>query len=357
MRSTWLFAITLLAPAASAQSWDMQAAARYLDARQTWWSAWPTAARDHQTACVSCHTALPYALARPSLRAALHESEPSSAERKLIDDVVKRVGIWRDVEPFYPDQTVGLPKSSESRGTEAVLNALVLATRDAAAGKPSDEAKTAFDNLWALQFRRGALTGGWAWLNFHLEPWEADDAQFFGASLAAVAVGTEPGYATRPEVQDRVASLRAFLRKNVAAQSLFNHVVLLWAASGFPDLLNADERHAIVDSAFAKQNLDGGWTLGALGDWKRSDNTPLDTASDGYATGLVTFALQRAGCTSDDPRIARARAWLASHQDAGTGKWMTASLNRRRDPATDAANFMSDAATGFAILALTYLPR
>jgi squalene-hopene/tetraprenyl-beta-curcumene cyclase len=354
MRSTWLFALTVLARTASAQGWDMRAAAKYLDARQTWWSAWPTAARDHQTACVSCHTALPYALARPSLRAALREGEPPSAERKLVDDVVKRVTMWREVEPFYPDQTNGLPKSSESRGTEAVLNALVLATRDAAAGNPSDEARLAFDNLWALQFRRGPLTGSWAWLNFHLEPWEADDAQYFGASLAAVAVGTEPGYAARADVQDHVSALRTFLRKNAAPQSLFNHVILLWASGGLPDLLTADERRAIVDSVFAKQNTDGGWSLGALGDWKRSDNTPLESTSDGYATGLVTFGLQRAGCTVDDPRIVRARAWLASHQDTATGKWMTASLNRRRDPATDAANFMSDAATGFAVLALTY---
>lgn len=335
----------------------MRAAAAYLDARQTWWSAWPNAARDHQTACVSCHTALPYALARPSLRAALRENEPTSPERKLLDDVVKRVLMWRDVEPFYPDQTNGLPKTSESRGTEAVLNALVLATRDAAAGRPSDEARTAFDNLWALQFRRGKSAGSWAWLNFHLEPWEADEAAYFGAALAAVAVGTEPGsYATRTDIQDRVGALRTFLRQDAAAQSLFNRAVLLWAASALPDLLTAGERRAIVDSLFAAQNADGGWTLGKLGDWKRSDGTMLDSASDGYATGLVTFALRRAGCASNEAHLARALAWLADHQDSATGKWTATSLNRRRDPATAAANFMNDAATGFAILALTYRP-
>ena len=167
-RTAGILALTLIARSAAAQGWDMRAAAAYLDARQTWWSAWPTAARDHQTACVSCHTALPYALARPSLRAALRENDPTSSERKLMDDVVKRVLLWRDVEPFYPDQINGLPKTSESRGTEAVLNALVLATRDAAAGRPSDEARVAFDNLWALQFRRGKPAGSWAWLNFHL---------------------------------------------------------------------------------------------------------------------------------------------------------------------------------------------
>jgi len=352
-----IVALTLIAHSAPAQGWDMHAAATYLDARQTWWSAWPTAARDHETACVSCHTALPYALARPSLRAALHENEPPSPERKLLDDVVKRVRMWRDVEPFYPDQLNGLPKTSESRGTEAVLNALVLATRDAAAGKPSDEARIAFDNLWALQFRRGKSAGSWAWLNFHLEPWEADDAAYFGATLAAVAVGTEPGgYALRADIQDRVGALRTFLRQDAAAQSAFNRAVLLWAASALPDLLTTGERSAIVDSLFATQNADGGWALARLGDWKRSDGTILDTASDGYATGLVAFALRRAGYASSEAHLASALAWLAGHQDRATGKWTATSLNRRRDPATAAANFMSDAATGFAILALTYRP-
>jgi squalene-hopene/tetraprenyl-beta-curcumene cyclase len=265
--------------------------------------------------------------------------------------------MWRDVEPFYPDQTVGLPKTSESRGTESVLNALVLATRDAAVGKPSDEARIAFDNMWALQFRRGKPAGSWAWLNFHLEPWEADDAAYFGAALAAVAVATEPGgYASRAEIQDRVGALRTFLRQDVALQSKFNRAVLLWAASALPDLLTAGERSAIADSLFAAQNPDGGWTLARLGQWKRSDGTVLDTVSDGYATGVVTFALRRAGYASNEARVASALAWLSRHQDGTTGKWTATSLNRKRDPATPAANFMSDAATGFAILALTYQP-
>src|SRR5215467_5750611 len=49
-------------------SWDQRAAAAYLDQRQSWWMGWPRAARDHETFCVSCHTAVPYALSRPTLR-------------------------------------------------------------------------------------------------------------------------------------------------------------------------------------------------------------------------------------------------------------------------------------------------
>ena len=137
-------------------------------------------------------------------------------------------------------------------------------------------------------------------------------------------------------------------------QSAFNRAVLLWAASVLPDLLTTGERSAIADSLFAVQNADGGWALARLGDWTRGDGTVLDSLSDGYATGVVTFALRRAGYASNDARLASALAWLAKHQDSATGKWMAASLNRKRDPATPAANFMSDAATGFAILALTY---
>src|SRR5437868_954744 len=40
-------------------TWNKQAAASYLDARQTWWMHWPKAARDHETFCVSCHTVVP----------------------------------------------------------------------------------------------------------------------------------------------------------------------------------------------------------------------------------------------------------------------------------------------------------
>ena len=62
------------APAAvepDATGWDAKAAAKYLDARAEFWSAWPNAARDRGTFCISCHTTLPFAIARPALRGPL----------------------------------------------------------------------------------------------------------------------------------------------------------------------------------------------------------------------------------------------------------------------------------------------
>src|SRR3954453_12654147 len=99
---------------APSATWSDKAAANYLDGRMAWWMSWPQSARDHETFCVSCHTVLPYAIARPALRNALAESTPSATERKLIDNVTKRVRMWKDVEPFYPDATRGVPKTAES---------------------------------------------------------------------------------------------------------------------------------------------------------------------------------------------------------------------------------------------------
>src|SRR5208283_1814693 len=61
----------------AAGSWDQKAAAAYLDQREAWWMEWPKAARDREPFCVSCHTAVPYALSRPALRSALGEKAPA----------------------------------------------------------------------------------------------------------------------------------------------------------------------------------------------------------------------------------------------------------------------------------------
>src|SRR5437762_6000962 len=108
---------------------------------------WPKAARDHETFCVSCHTAVPYALSRPALRKSLAEAAPSANERRLLDNVTKRVRLWKEVAPFYSDADRGMYKTVESRGTESVLNALMLASNDAQGGQLSNDTRTALDNM------------------------------------------------------------------------------------------------------------------------------------------------------------------------------------------------------------------
>jgi squalene-hopene/tetraprenyl-beta-curcumene cyclase len=337
-----------------APAWSAKAAAAYLDGRQIWWQSWPNASRDHDTFCISCHTAMPYAIARSSLRAALSESGPSAPERALIENVTKRVRLWRDVDPWYPDQLRGLPKTSESRGAESIMNALVLATRDAQRGSMSDEGRMAFDHMWALQFKTGPQSGAWAWLNFGYEPWESVNSPYFGASLAAVAIGTAPGgYAASADLQERLKPLRAYLNKGAKESNLVNRALILWASAKLPGTLSADERQAVIEALTSKQQTDGGWSTALLADYKRVDGSTQDTATDGYATALVSFALQQAGVPRRQAAVARGLAWLNKHQDLSDGRWPATSPNKQRDPASDPAKFMSDSATAFAVLALS----
>ena len=266
--------------------WDRAAAADYLDGRQAWWETWPVAERDHETSCVSCHTTLPYALARPTLRPALGETGPSIPEEHLLEDIEKRVALWNEVDPFYPDQTFGLPKASESRGVEAILNALILSNRDAHEGRLTSETREAFENLWKLQFTRGEGKGAWAWLYFDLAPWESDGAAYFGAALAAVAVGIAPDeYATSTEIQDRVGLLRSYLQQDSQDRPPFDRVMLLWASTELPDLMTREQQQSTIADIVHLQNSDGGWSLPPLGRWERPDGLSPDPGSDGYATG------------------------------------------------------------------------
>ncbi|MFZ0952189.1 MAG: hypothetical protein WAN17_07985 [Candidatus Sulfotelmatobacter sp.] len=347
-------------------SWNPKAAAAYLDYREGWWIGWTGSARDHGTFCVSCHTALPYALSRPALRAALAEQGPSINERKLIENVTKRVRLWKEIGPYYSDQGYD-HKTAESRGTESVLNALILASRDAQTGQLSDDTRAAFDNMWALQQTAGENKGSWLWLQFDQEPWEANDSNYYGATLAAMAVGVAPGnYAADPEIQDNVASLRKYLSRERAGQSTINRVFLLWASTKLPGVLTPEQQKTIIHEILNKQQADGGWRLASIAwrwngwtvkslenMWLREDGTPMEGKSDGVATSLMILALQGAGVPRDNAQLKRGISWLMSNQNATDGSWPASSVNKRRHKSSETGRFMSDAATAFAVIALT----
>jgi hypothetical protein len=63
--------------------------------------------------------------------------------------------------------------------------------------------------------------------------------------------------------------------------------------------------------------------------------------------------LQTAGVPKDDAKIAKGLAWLKRNQ-ATTGAWTSVSVVKKRDPASHSGKFMSDAATAYAVLALSH---
>jgi hypothetical protein len=366
--TTAAYAASIPAAASQPPTWDRASAARYMDYRQNWWMGWQPARRDQDTACISCHTAVPYAMGRPALRKSLGETRPSAPEQQMLGYIIKRVNMWNRIQPFYTDAEDGPHKTRESRGTEAVLNALVLARYDAQNGHLSEITRKAFDNMWTTQLQPNASSmmmnssqmdqvGSWEWLNFELAPWESDVSHYYGATLAAIAVGLAPGslpgtsYKNTPAIQPRLRLLTDYLLRNYDAQPLSNKVVVLWASSRMPALLPSDKRTALLNQLRASQQADGGWSLADLGAWKRQDGAPLDRHSDGYATGLTLYALEQSGISTSTPEMQKGLAWLTAHQDK-QGLWPAWSVNKDRDVSSDVGRFMSDAATSYAVMAL-----
>ena len=358
--------------ASPTRNWDPAAAAVYLDARMDLWFANGTKLKtgDTQTACVSCHAGLAYALARPVLRRVLHATDLPPQEAKLVADTTRRVDTYGTHQVLYDFNE---RRQTESRGTEAVLNALILASEDAARHltQPSAPTEKALARLWETQ----RPDGRWDWLEFGLEPWETVEAVYHGATFAAFAVGTAPGRRTDAPAVAGVERLRGYLSSNYPAQHLYNRTWALLASTRLTGVVTGAQRDALVAELVGKQGEDGGWSLDSMGPWKWSKTAPpvkspgeLDASllsrSDGYATGLVVYTLRQAGVAAAHPAIQRGIRWLEANQravpvaDVPGRAWQAHSLNYDREHGGEKGEpwrrlFMSDTATAFAVLALT----
>jgi squalene-hopene/tetraprenyl-beta-curcumene cyclase len=320
-----------------AADWNARLAADYLDGRQKEWFVWPRA-KVEGGICVSCHTGVTYLLARPELRRALGESEPTAYEQGLLE------GIHAQAEA-----------EGNRQGAEAVFAALFLARQNAGSKTVSAGARRALDRMWSLQMREGKDRGAWKWPNANHDPWSTPDAPFYGAALAALAVGSAPAeYRERPEIRERIDALTDYLQREQPDQPLHNRLALLWASSKLPAALSTPLRQPLIDEILRAQQTDGGWTIASLGPWRPHPNAPPSHGSNSFATAYVAFILQEAGVGRSHPSMVRALDWLKKHQDSETGSWAADSLNERYEPDSMQIHFMQDAATAFATLALLH---
>jgi squalene-hopene/tetraprenyl-beta-curcumene cyclase len=336
--------LVLMAAPAFGQDWNPQLAAQYLDSRQAEWFTWPEASTP-EGPCISCHTSMTYLLARPALRRALGEVEPTRYERGLVDGLRARVGK-KSPEKLASDPSAPL-------AAEAVFSALFLAMEPNDESILTAETKQAFDQLWSLQILDGKAKGAWPWFSFDLDPWETPDSTFYGATLAALAVGFTPSeYRDRTDVRDHLHPLTEYMQREQQAQPLHNRLTWLWASSKFPSATAESARQSIIRQILQKQQADGGWTIDSLGPWRPHAQAPPSAGSNSYATGFVAFVLQQSGVGRSHPALSRALEWLRSHQDQQFGYWPADSMNKRYPTGSMPARFMQDAATAFAALAL-----
>ena len=358
---------------AASAGWDRDGAAKYLDDRMEIWFTKAKKLRTGQseTACVSCHTTIPYVMARPALRRAMHMNTATPQERRLVEETARRVESYADHQLLYDFNE---SKKTESRGTEAVLNALILASADAAQNRrePSEPTRQAIDHMWKTQRPDGA----WDWLDFGLEPFESVDGAYFGATLAAMAIAIAPGSSNSHagETKAGIERLRGYLKEKYASQRLFNQVWLLLASTRLNGILTKAQRETLITEIQNRRHEDGGWGLESLGAWKwsktaapfRAPGTPdasLLAKSDGYATGLIVYTLRQAGFPANHPALSKGLQWLRANQNNAEVSqqawpvWRAHSLNYDRESGGEKGEpwrrmFMSDSATAFAALAL-----
>jgi squalene-hopene/tetraprenyl-beta-curcumene cyclase len=375
MRNVLLVLMLVIGVPAQAQTpatsaWDPAAAAAYLDARMDAWFANGTKLKtgDTQTACVSCHAGLAYALSRPVLRRVMHVDTPPAQEARLIDETTRRVATYATHQVLYDFNE---RRQIESRGTEAVLNAVILTSADAARNEreSSPSTKKALARLWETQ----RADGRWDWLEFGLEPWETTEAAYHGATFAAFAVGTARVSHDQTAIAG-IERLRSYLSTNYQAQHLYNRTWALLASTRLTGVVTGAQRETLIGELVRAQRDDGGWALETMGPWRWSKTAPpvkspgdLDASllarSDGYATGLVVYTLKQAGVPVSHAAIRRGIRWLETNQRAAAvpevpGRaWHAHSLNYDREHGGEKGEpwrrlFMSDTATAFAILAL-----
>jgi len=322
-------------PAATAdepirEKFSLEAAVDYLERGAT---AWQDARK-----CVSCHTNGVYNQFRPAMSPILGKPNPANraflvsetAESRTLDAEVLKKGL---------------------RPTQAAVTAHGLAEWDRHVNdRLSDETRDALAFMLELQRDDGSWGNDTCWPPF-------ESSNYHGATVAALAIGTAPGYLDEldPEKRAAVERLKTFLKEHEAPHD-YGRLLLLWASTRLDGLIDETKRETLVNMVLGHQNEDGGWSIRtfstpeAWGDGRRAEKLRTETEfelrpSDGHQTGLAILVLREAGLPPEHPALQAGIAWLKSNQRA-SGRWWTRSLN------TDKQHFITYSGTMYPLAAL-----
>ena len=302
------------------KTFSAEQAARYLDNASLNWQK--------SRNCATCHTNMPYLMARPALVPALKDS-----------------GEVRGLFESYYLARWEKGKKVPQKPYRPVVVGAALAFNDAqTTGVLSDTTRKTLDLMWTTQGEDGA----WNWAKCGWAPMEIDD--HYGVTLAALATGVAPGnYAETEAAKAGLAKARKYLA-NHPAPSLHHRIMIAWASLRIEGLMEKQEREKALKEMLSKQLENGGWaTPGFLADWKtfkRKDGKPHDPhTADAYGTGLALVFAREMGISAKDSRLRKGVAWLKSNQRE-SGKWFT------RSPSKDSKNYFTNFGSAFAILGL-----
>ena len=327
----------ILLPAASADERksdqiSVQRASDYLDQGALAWNRGRN--------CVTCHTNGTYMMIRPALTARL--GKPAEQMRRFF---VNQLQTKQSTERETLQAGV--------RPAQVIYIAAGLAEWDAHVTKAlSAETKQALTLMFELQLASGTWGSEDCW-----PPYES--SAYHLATVAAMAVATAPNMLENLEdekLRAGVARLKNYLRTQPPPHD-YGRVLLLWAATRMPDLLDIERKQKLVDLIFQHQRTDGGWSIRTFAvpeAWGRGNRAKKlrgepdfeDPASDGHQTGLAIMVLRKAGVEAKDPHIRRGIQWLLANQRK-SGRWWTRSLN------TDTYHFITYSGTAFPLLALS----
>ena len=299
-----------------AKAFSARKAADFLDGASLAWT--------RERRCVTCHTNVPYMLARP--RIAAGNAIAIEEIRRFLE---KRVSHWEREAP--------------NSDYDVFAAAMALAAHDSATtNKLHPATKTALDRSWTLQKEDGSFV----WPKCAWPPMEHDD--YYGVVFVALAAGMAPEEYKKQEAAAKgLAKIRTWLASH-PAPDLHHRAMLLWTSTKIDGILTDENKRLARVTIRDAQAADGSWNLPSLGRYVRRDGSANDPKGpgDGYATGLCAYILRESGVASDDPALKKAVAWLLANQRE-SGRWFTRSVSN------DKAHYITNAGSAYAVLALS----